>query len=152
MLHQHAEEPAFCPIPRGATHLFGRTVGMSERFKIDFAVVTESARRAHILTWMLTHKRHWAKCAGKSGSWLIGTTYDLYLHDMVTRHLLTRGEEVAGKSEAGKKACRWVVERTHSWLNRFRRILIGRDKKSENYPALLHFSCAVITWRTVLPE
>ena len=67
-----------------------------------------------------------------------------------TLHLRTRGEEVAGKREAGKKARRWVVERTHSWLNRFRRILIRWDKKPENYLALLHFACAIITWRTVL--
>ena len=67
-----------------------------------------------------------------------------------TLHLRTRGEEVAGRREAGKKARRWVVERTHSWLNRFRRILIRWDKKPENYLALLHFACAIITWRQTL--
>lgn len=41
-----------------------------------------------------------------------------------TLHLRTRGEEIQAKREAGTKARRWVVERTHSWLNRFRRILI----------------------------
>lgn len=67
-----------------------------------------------------------------------------------TLHLRTRGEEVQAKREAGKKARRWVVERAHSWLNRFRRILIRWDKKPENYLALLHFACAIITWRTAL--
>ena len=28
------------------------------------------------------------------------------------------------KEQAGQKARRWVVERTHSWMNRFRRILV----------------------------
>ena len=65
--------------------------------------------------------------------------------------LRTRGEEVAGKREAGKKARRWVVERSHSWLNRFRRILIRWDKKPENDLARLHFACAIITWRQTLP-
>ena len=38
-----------------------------------------------------------------------------------TAHIRSRGEEAqAIKREAGFKARRWVVERTHSWLNRFR--------------------------------
>jgi transposase len=45
------------------------------------------------------------------------------------------------------KARRWVVERTHSWMNRFRRILIRWEKKPENYLALLHLVCALITFR-----
>ena len=32
-----------------------------------------------------------------------------------------------------RKVRRWVVERTHSWMNRFRRILIRWEKKPENY-------------------
>ena len=65
-----------------------------------------------------------------------------------TLHLRTRGEEAqAIKREAGFKARRWVVERTHSWMNRFRRILIRWEKKPENYLGLLHFVCAFITFR-----
>jgi hypothetical protein len=45
----------------------------------------------------------------------------------------------------------WVVERTHSWLNRFRSILIRWAKKPANYLALLHFALAIITWRHALP-
>ena len=64
-----------------------------------------------------------------------------------TAHIRARGEEAqAIKKEAGFKARRWVVERTHSWMNRFRRILIRWEKKPENYLALLHFACAVITY------
>ena len=37
-----------------------------------------------------------------------------------TAHIRSRGEEAkAIKKEAGFKARRWVVERTHGWLNRF---------------------------------
>jgi transposase len=65
-----------------------------------------------------------------------------------TAHVRTRGEEAqALKREAGYKARRWVVERTHSWMNRFRRILIRWEKKAANYLALLHFACAWITYR-----
>ena len=59
-----------------------------------------------------------------------------------------RGEEAkAIKREAGFKARRWVVERTHAWLNRFRRILVRWDKAPENYIAFLHFACALIALR-----
>jgi putative transposase len=61
------------------------------------------------------------------------------------------GEEAHAKRHAGTKARRWVVERTHSWLNRFRSILIRWAKKPANYLALLHFALAIITWRHALP-
>ncbi len=62
-----------------------------------------------------------------------------------TAHIRPRGEEKQAK-QAGQKARRWVVERTHSWLNRFRHLLMRWAKKPENYLAMLHFACARITW------
>ena len=56
-------------------------------------------------------------------------------------------EAQAVKRRAGHKARRWVVERTHSWMNRFRGILIRWNKKPENYIAMLHFAFALITYR-----
>jgi len=65
-----------------------------------------------------------------------------------TAHILSRGEEAkAIAHEVDKKAHRWVVERTHSWMNRFRRILVRWEKKPENYIAFLHFACALIAYR-----
>jgi putative transposase len=65
-----------------------------------------------------------------------------------TAHLRGRGEEAqAIKREAGYKAHRWVVERTHSWMNRFRRLLVRWDKKVRNYLAFLHLACAYLTYR-----
>lgn len=65
-----------------------------------------------------------------------------------TAHIRSRGEEAKELAqEAGKRARRWVVERTHSWMNRFRRILIRWEKKPENYLAFLHFACALIAFR-----
>ncbi len=66
-----------------------------------------------------------------------------------TTHIRGRGEEKKAK-EAGKKARRWVVERTHSWLNRYRRLLVRWEKHASNYLALLHFACALITWNRCL--
>ena len=68
-----------------------------------------------------------------------------------TLHLRRRGEEAWAKRHARAKARRWVVERTHSWLHRFRAILIRWNKKPANYLALLHLALAVITWRHPLP-
>ena len=65
-----------------------------------------------------------------------------------TLHLHTRGEEAKALARrVGYRARRWVVERTHSWLNRFRRLLIRWEKKGENYLAMLHLACALITFR-----
>jgi putative transposase len=65
-----------------------------------------------------------------------------------TLHIRPRKEEAqAVKRQVGFKARRWVVERTHSWINRFRGVLIRWDKKVENYLGLLHLACAFITYR-----
>lgn len=64
-------------------------------------------------------------------------------------HIRKRGEEIHQKI-AGNRARRWVVERTHSWLNRFRRLLIRWEKKKSNYLALLHFACALICFRAAM--
>jgi len=65
-----------------------------------------------------------------------------------TLHIRPRNEEAqALKRQVGFKARRWVVERTHSWMNRFRSVLIRWDKKVENYLGLLHLACAFITYR-----
>ncbi len=81
-----------------------------------------------------------------------GYDYDevrgLALEFKYTAHIRTRGEESqALKKDLQFKARRWVVERTHSWMNRFRRILIRWEKKVENYLGMLHFVCALITYR-----
>jgi transposase len=65
-----------------------------------------------------------------------------------TAHIKSRGQEAEEiKREAGKRARRWVVERTHSWMNRFRGILIRWNKKAEAYIAMLHLTCGIITWK-----
>ena len=73
---------------------------------------------------------------------------DLLAEFGFTAHIRARGEEAqALKQEAGFKARRWVVERTHSWMNRVRRVLIRWDKKVRNYLGFLHLACAYITYK-----
>ena len=66
-----------------------------------------------------------------------------------TAHIARRGEATQKiKRSVREKARRYVVERAHSWMNRFRGILIRWSKKPENYLAMLHLACAIITWRS----
>jgi len=75
--------------------------------------------------------------------------YELLEEYGYTIHIPLRGEEKSSKGKVihGYKARHWVVERTHSWMNRFRRLLIRWEKKGENHIAMLHFACAWITYR-----
>lgn len=61
----------------------------------------------------------------------------------IEAHIRSRGEEKQQKKRSKRfKARRWVVERTHSWMNRYRRVLIRWEKKVRNYQAILYFACA----------
>lgn len=56
-------------------------------------------------------------------------------------HIRGRGGERSGPHPDGG-ARRWVVERTHSRLNRSRRLLVRREEKAGNHLALLHLARA----------
>lgn len=62
-------------------------------------------------------------------------------------HIVGRGEERKQKAKSPRyRARRWACERTHSWMNRFRRILVRWEKKVANYEAMLHLACAYICY------
>lgn len=66
-------------------------------------------------------------------------------------HVKQRREETQAKrTQPGFKARRWVVERTHSWINRFRKLLVSFEKTKESFDALLALACALICWRQVI--
>jgi hypothetical protein len=44
-------------------------------------------------------------------------------------------------------ARRWIIERTNSWHNRFRKLRIRYEKQVDNYLGLVHFACALIVYR-----
>jgi len=73
--------------------------------------------------------------------------YELLEDYGYTIHVRLRGKGRSRRKIPKYRARRWVVERTHSWINRFRRLLIRWEKKIENYIAMLHFACAWITHR-----
>ncbi len=71
---------------------------------------------------------------------LVESVYDY------TSHIRSRGEEQRELDrEDGEEPRRWVAERIHSWLNRFRGILIRWEKKVENHVGALHLACAYFT-------
>lgn len=66
-------------------------------------------------------------------------------------HIKQRREEAEAKrTQPGYKARRWVVERTHSWLNRYRKLLVSFEKTEESYVALLTLAAAMICWRKTI--
>jgi len=73
--------------------------------------------------------------------------YPLLAHVGLTAHVRGRREEARLlRGTPGARARRWVVERTHSWINRFRALLVRWDKKTANYEGALHLACAYITF------
>ena len=64
-------------------------------------------------------------------------------------HIRRRGEERRA-CRRGTRARRWVVERTTSWFNRCRKLLIRWEKKPQNYLALVHLAAAIIVWRALV--
>ena len=73
---------------------------------------------------------------------------DLAYEFGLTARICSRGEEAkALRRQVGYRARRWVVERSHSWINRCRGLLVRWAKKAENYLAFLHMACGIITWR-----
>jgi putative transposase len=60
----------------------------------------------------------------------------------------TRSQEREEKRhDPGHKARRWVVERTHSWLNCFRKLLVSFEKTEASYLGLLALAAALVCWR-----
>ena len=68
------------------------------------------------------------------------------------RPLIKQGKEEADgkRKRPGYKTRRWVVERTHSWLNRFLNLLVSFEKTETGYVALLALAAAVICWRPTI--
>lgn len=63
-------------------------------------------------------------------------------------HVKRRGEEIQlKKNNPGWKTRRWVIEVSHSWFNRFRKILVRFEKRADTYLALLHMAVAIIAYR-----
>jgi putative transposase len=65
-----------------------------------------------------------------------------------TPHIPSKSNQAPKPKRRRGKARRWKVERTHSWLNRARRLLIRWEKKVVNYLGFLHLQSAIVALRT----
>ena len=72
--------------------------------------------------------------------------YRLLVDAGFTPHVRGRREEIVQRTH-GYRARRWVVERTHSWMNRFRAVLVRWEKRTANYEGSLHLACAYIAFK-----
>ena len=62
-------------------------------------------------------------------------------------HMRHRREE---KKRNKYPARRWVVERTNSWHNRFRKLFTRYEKKDENYLGLVQLANSLIVYRRII--
>jgi putative transposase len=58
-------------------------------------------------------------------------------------HIPPKGQAAVRRGKR-KRARRWVVEGSHSWANRARRLLVRWEKKAQNYEAFVHLQFAYI--------
>ena len=65
------------------------------------------------------------------------------------RHIIPRiaRKGVESKEKLGRH--RWVVERTHSWLNRLRRLKVRYERRADIHEAFLKIGCALICWNFI---
>jgi transposase len=63
-------------------------------------------------------------------------------------HIRHRKEEMKFKKKY--RARRWVVERTNSWHNRFRKLFTRYEKNDENYLGLVELANSLIVYRRLV--
>lgn len=65
-------------------------------------------------------------------------------------HVKGRGQEADElKNDPTRKARRWVVEVTHSWFNRFRKLLVRYEKLDRSFLALNHLAASIMALRKI---
>ena len=62
-------------------------------------------------------------------------------------HMRHRREEMKRNKYPAR---RWVVERTNSWHNRFRKLFTRYEKKDENYLGLVQLANSLIVYRRII--
>jgi putative transposase len=64
----------------------------------------------------------------------------------ITPHIRRRGEQPLLGCVFGKPR-RWVIERTNSWHNRYRGLLVRWERLAANYLAMLQLACGIIAFK-----
>jgi putative transposase len=64
-------------------------------------------------------------------------------------HIRHKGEDLNHITKCHQPK-RWVVERSASWLNRFRKLLVRFEKKAENHLGLIQLACCLTVYRRII--
>jgi IS5 family transposase len=65
-------------------------------------------------------------------------------------HIKSRAQEADElRNNPAIRARRWVVEVSHSWFNRFRKLLVRYEKLERSFLALNYLAAAIITLRKI---
>ncbi len=120
-----------------------RNVSVSEEAMYNFTVIVDDGVRLFVDGAPIID--HWIDQPPTTYSRMIWLTQGT--PSIIMEYYENAGAATAKFSFQRSKARRWVVERTHRWMNRFRWALIRWDKKGENSLALLSLACAWITYR-----
>lgn len=75
---------------------------------------------------------------------------ELIFENRMRPHIPKKGKALI-INDPKKKPRRWNIERTVSWLNRYRRLLIRWEKNPGNYTAFTHIACCIITLSKLFP-
>lgn len=78
-----------------------------------------------------------------------GYDYDRCRQALRKRGILPRIARKGIESSERLGRHRWVVERTLSWLNRFRRLTVRYERRDDIHQAFLSLGCALICWRFI---
>jgi hypothetical protein len=66
------------------------------------------------------------------------------------KHIIFKEIEQEIVKRGKHPARRWVVERTNSWHNRFRKLFTRYEKKEENYLTLVKLANSIIIYRRII--
>lgn len=90
--------------------------------------------------------KHLCADAGYRGAQHLRTIQD---HGYIPHVVDRRTEAHSKRRHPDRTARRWVVEVSHSWFNRFRKLLVRYEKLARSFTALNHLAAAIIAFRKV---
>jgi transposase len=90
------------------------------------------------------------KLCADAGYWGLWPYYAIVEHGYEPQIINRRQDLFRHAHEDGYRSHRYVVEACHSWLNRYRKILVRFEKTLRAHFALLCFAAANIVWQRII--
>lgn len=76
-----------------------------------------------------------------------GYDYDSHRATLHEKGIATDIARRGSKTDNFLGKTRWVVERTHAWLHRFRRLRVRYERLAIVHEAFLNIACCLICWK-----